>query len=102
MLRLRAYAVACCLPGLALTTPACATAQSLRGDVRALETHLPLPFSTVVLQPGVTGRFTNDSGIFAFHHLAPGDYRMIVRPIGDLPLDTMITVAEGQGVPRRR
>src|SRR5438874_4863267 len=96
MLRPGAYVVACCLPILALTTPACATAQSLRGDVRALETHLPLPFSTVVLQPGVTGRFTNDSGIFAFHDLAPGDYRMIVRAIGYLPFDTMITVAEEQ------
>jgi hypothetical protein len=41
----------------------------------------------------VTGRFTNDSGVFAFHELAPGDYRVTVRAIGYLPFDTVITVA---------
>ena len=93
MSRLLALVVACWVPVLALTNPACAGAQSVRGDVRALETKVPLPFSTVVLQPGVTGRFTNDSGVFAFHELAPGDYRVTVRAIGYLPFDTVITVA---------
>ncbi len=79
--------------GLVLAGPVTAAAQTLRGDVRALETNLPLPFSTVVLQPGVTGRFTNDSGAFAFHDLAAGDYRIIVRAIGYLPFDSVITMA---------
>jgi len=79
--------------GLVIAGPVTVAAQTLRGDVRALETHLPLPFSTVVLQPGVTGRFTNDSGAFAFHDLARGDYRVIVRAIGYLPFDSVITVA---------
>jgi len=79
--------------GLLLAGPVTLAAQTLRGDVRALETHLPLSFSTVVLQPGVTGRFTNDSGVFAFHDLARGDYRVIVRAIGYLPFDSVITVA---------
>jgi carboxypeptidase family protein len=79
--------------GLLLAGPVTVAAQTLRGDVRALETHLPLPFSTVVVQPGVTGRFTNDSGVFAFHDLARGEYRVIVRAIGFLPFDSVITVA---------
>ena len=79
--------------GLLLAGPVTVAAQTLRGDVRALETHFPLPFSTVVVQPGVTGRFTNDSGVFAFHDLARGEYRVIVRAIGFLPFDSVITVA---------
>jgi hypothetical protein len=92
MPRVLAHAIACWLPVLALTNPGRAGAQTLRGDVRALETNLPLPFSTVVVQPGVTGRFTNDSGVFAFRDLAPGDYRVVVRAIGYLPFDSVITV----------
>ena len=91
MTRLLARAIAVGALVLALTDPA--AAQVVRGDVRALETNLPLPFSTVVLQPGVTGRFTNDSGVFAFHDLAPADYRVTIRAIGYLPFDTLITVA---------
>jgi hypothetical protein len=94
MPRLLAYAIAVWAPALALTYPGCAAGQSVRGDVRALETSLPLPFSTVVLQPGVTGRFTNDSGVFAFLDLARGDYRVVVRAIGYLPFDSVITVAD--------
>ncbi len=92
MPRLLAHVLACWAV-VVLVNPARAAAQSLRGDVRALETKLPLPFSTVVLQPGIAGRFTNDSGSFAFHDLARGDYRMVVRAIGYLPFDTVITVA---------
>jgi len=93
MPRLLAPVIACWVPVVLVIDPACAAAQTLRGDVRALETNLPLPFSTVVLQPGVTGRFTNDSGAFAFHDLARGDYRVIVRAIGYLPFDSVIAVA---------
>ena len=93
MPRLLALVIACWVPVVLVIDSACAAAQTLRGDVRALETNLPLPFSTVVLQPGVTGRFTNDSGAFAFHDLARGDYRVIVRAIGYLPFDSVIAVA---------
>lgn len=79
--------------GLLLAGPATVAAQTLRGDVRALETNIPLAFSTVVIQPGVTGRFTNDSGAFEFHDLAPGDYRLVIRAIGYLPFDSVITMA---------
>ena len=61
--------------------------------MRAAETNLPLPYSTIVLQPGVVGRFANDSGFFSFPRLEAGTYRMVVRAIGYLPFDTMITVA---------
>ncbi len=92
MPRVLAHAIAFWVPVLAVANPDRAAGQSVRGDVRALETNLPLPFSTVVLQPGVTGRFTNDSGVFAFHDLAQADYRVVVRAIGYLPFDTVITV----------
>ena len=77
----------------ALACPESTPAQALHGDVRAVETNLPLPYSTVVLQPRVVGRFADDSGRFAFPQLAAGSYRLIVRAIGYLPFDTMITVA---------
>jgi len=81
------------LPVLLLLLGSPAAAQTLRGDVRAAETNLPLPYSTVVLQPGVVGRFANDSGFFSFPRLPAGTYRMVVRAIGYLPFDTMITMA---------
>lgn len=77
----------------ALACPVSTGAQALHGDVRAAETNLALPFSTIVLQPGVVGRFANDSGLFAFPQVAAGSYRLVVRAIGYLPFDTIITVA---------
>ena len=77
---------------LALACPAIAGGQILRGEVRAAETNLVLPFSTVVIQPGVAGRFTDDSGRFAFPELRGGGYRLTIRAIGYLPFDTVITV----------
>lgn len=77
----------------ALVCASSAAAQSLRGDVRAAETNVLLPYSTVVLEPGVGGRFADDSGAFAFPDLARGSYRVIVRAIGYLPFDTTIAIA---------
>jgi CarboxypepD_reg-like domain len=77
----------------AVACPVSTAAQALHGDVRAAETNLPLPFSTVVLQPGVVGRFANDSGFFSFPRLGKGSYRLVVRAIGYSPFDTMIAVA---------
>ena len=88
---MRLVGVASVAAGLAC--PVSASAQALRGDVRAIETNIPLPYSTIVLQPGVVGRFANDSGFFAFPELALGSYRVVVRAIGYLPFDTTITVA---------
>src|SRR5436309_12926095 len=92
MPRLLAQAIAGGVLVVALTRPA-AAAQTFRGDVRALETNLPLPFSTAVLLPGATCRFPNASGVFAFRDLAPADYRVIVRAIGYRPYDTVITLS---------
>jgi carboxypeptidase family protein len=72
--------------------PVPARGQALRGDVRAAETQAPLPYSTVVLDPGFSGRFTDDSGLFAFAALASGTYRLVVRAIGYVPFDTVIAL----------
>ncbi|HEY3220782.1 MAG TPA: carboxypeptidase-like regulatory domain-containing protein [Gemmatimonadales bacterium] len=93
MPRLHVQAIACAVPVLALTCCAAAAAQALRGDVRARESNLPLSYSTIAIEPGVAGRFTNDSGAFSFPDLARGDYRIVVRSIGYLPFDTVISVA---------
>jgi len=80
------------LVGLVACAPSVA-AQSLHGDVRAAQTDVPLPYSTILLEPGAPGgRFTDDSGRFAFPDLAAGRYRLIVRAIGYLPFDTSIAV----------
>ena len=94
MPRLSTRVAACLIPVLAFGPVAAVHGQGLRGDVRALETQLPLPYSTIVVQPGVTGRFTNDSGYFSFPDLAAGEYHVVVRAIGYLPFDTTITLAE--------
>jgi hypothetical protein len=78
-----------------LACPVAARGQALRGNVRAAETKAPLPYSTVVLDPGFSGRFTDDSGYFAFAALASGTYRLVVRAIGFVPFDTMIAVPGG-------
>lgn len=82
------------LPAILLLLSSPAASQALRGDVRAAESNIPLPYSTVVLLPGVVGRFADDSGVFSFPRLAAGRYRMVVRAIGYLPFDTTITLAE--------
>lgn len=92
MPRLLIQAIACSLPVLALPCAGSGAAQALRGDVRAAETNARLPYSTVVLGPGVVGRFADDSGVFSFSQLASGSYRVVVRAIGYLPFDTTITV----------
>lgn len=68
-------------------------AQTLRGEVRAAETAVRLPYSTVLLEPGFPPRFTDDSGFFRYDALAAGSYRLTARAIGYSPFDTTITVA---------
>src|SRR6266576_4080501 len=63
----------------------------IRGDVRSVETRLPLPYSTILLK-GITGQFTDDSGVFSIPELASGTYQIVVRAIGYLPFDTTIVL----------
>jgi len=86
---------------LALLAPLCAAAQepghppsgvTLRGTVVAAGTQQPLPFTIVAVRPGLTERFTDEHGAFAFSGLARGTYRLIVRQIGYTPGDTSVTV----------
>lgn len=84
---------------LALLAPLCAAAQeprppgvTLRGIVVAAGTGDPLPFTIVALRPGLTERFTDEHGAFAFAGLSRGRYRLVVRQIGYTPADTSVTV----------
>src|SRR6267142_530538 len=77
---------------LATIVAAAAHGQGIRGDVRSAETKLPLPYSTILVK-GITGQFTDDSGVFSIPELASGTYQVVVRAIGYLPFDTTIAVA---------
>ena len=80
------------LAGALACAPALA-AQPVRGEVRAAQTSILLPYSTVMLDPGAAaGQFTDDSGRFVFPDLETGRYRLVVRAIGFLPFDTTIVV----------
>ena len=92
MPRLLVQVIAFSVPVVALPCAGPGAAQALRGDVHAAETNAPLPYSTIILQPGVVGRFANDSGAFSFPQLAAGNYRLVVRAIGYLPFDTIVTL----------
>lgn len=69
---------------------------ALRVTVRSSETREPIPFSIVALIPAYGQRFTNPQGEFLFSGLVPGRYRLLVRQIGYLQLDTTV-VLRGEG-----
>jgi hypothetical protein len=69
------------------------TAQiAVRGTVLAAETHEPLGFSIVTLQPDIGRQFTDPRGAFAFGNAKPGTYVLSVRQIGYTPFDTQLVI----------
>ncbi len=89
MLRLPSFVVVATI--LAASAHAQGGGGVIRGDVRSVETRLPLPYSTILLK-GITGQFTDDSGVFSIPELASGTYQIVVRAIGYLPFDTTIVL----------
>jgi hypothetical protein len=73
-------------------------AQSVRGEVLSAATLTPLPYSTVALDPAFAPRFSDDAGRFAFVDVPPGTYRLILKHIGYVPFDTVLTVSAGHDV----
>ena len=72
--------------------PAAAGAVTVSGSVIADGTKLPIPYSTVRLQPPGRERFADRNGAFVYYSIAPGIYQLQVRMLGYLPLDTAIEV----------
>jgi hypothetical protein len=67
-------------------------AVTLSGEIVAEGTAMPIPYSTVKLQPLGRERFADRSGGFIYYSITPGQYKMQVRMVGYLPLDTVFVV----------
>lgn len=52
-------------------------------------------YALVRLEPGYPERFSDEAGGFFFAGVTPGSYRLMVRQVGYVPLDTAISVAAG-------
>ena len=66
---------------------------TLRGVVVAADAGERVPYAVVVLDPGFSQRFADETGAFAFVGVAPGTYRLLVRQVGFTPFDTTLTVS---------
>lgn len=62
------------------------------GKVVADGLGVPLPYSTVTLDPLDRERFTDQTGVFVYYSLPPGSYRLRVRQLGYIPIDTTIVI----------
>ncbi|MEO8192611.1 MAG: carboxypeptidase regulatory-like domain-containing protein [Gemmatimonadales bacterium] len=67
-------------------------AVTITGQIVGEGTGLPIPYSTVRLQPIGRERFADRSGAFVYYSVAPGEYQVQVRMLGYLPVDTTINV----------
>ena len=89
----RAFAcLAALLLGAAASRAQQPIALTLRGAVVTTGTDLPIPYAIVELLPGFPQRLTDDSGRFRFSGVVPGQYRLLVRQIGYMPIDSMISL----------
>lgn len=62
------------------------------GTVVADGTNMPLPYSTVTIDPIGRERFTDQAGAFTYYSVPAGTYRVRVRQLGYIPLDTTIQI----------
>jgi len=63
---------------------------TLTGEVVAEGTAMPIPYSTVRLQPIGRERFTDKVGSFVYYAVTPGEYKLQVRMVGYIPIDTTV------------
>ena len=68
---------------------------TLTGEVVADGTGTPIPYSTVRLQPLGRERFTDRTGNFIYYAITAGEYKLQVRMVGYIPLDTVLVVKNG-------
>ncbi len=76
-----------------VTPPPPAGTFTLTGSVVAAATDTPVPFTSVTLDPIGRERFTDGTGIFRYYALPPGHYKVRLRQIGFIPVDSTVTVA---------
>jgi hypothetical protein len=67
-------------------------AVTVSGDVVAEGTGTPIPFVTVKLLPLGRERFADRSGSFVYYSIEPGQYKLQLRMVGYIPIDTTIVV----------
>ncbi len=72
---------------------------TLSGTVRAEATGSPLPYSTVTIEEIGRERFTDETGTFRYYAVPPGKYRIRVRQLGYLPLDTTVRLSAANADP---
>jgi hypothetical protein len=65
---------------------------TLTGDVVAAADGRPLPYATVIIDPGDRERFADAAGSFVVGQLAPGSYHLRVRQIGFAARDTTLVI----------
>lgn len=74
--------------------PPAAGGVTFTGTVVADGTAMPLPYSTVTIDPVGRERFTDQTGVFTYYAVPAGSYRVRVRQLGYIPLDTTIQISE--------
>ncbi len=84
-----------------VVTPAAGVEGSftLSGSVRAEATGSPLPYSTVTIDEIGRERFTDETGTFSYYLVPPGKYRIRVRQIGYVPVDTTLRLSAANADP---
>ena len=73
----------------ATPSPAAVTVQ---GEIVSDGTGTPIPFATVKLLPLGRERFADRAGSFVYYSIDPGQYKLQLRMVGYIPLDTTIVV----------
>jgi hypothetical protein len=68
---------------------------TVQGEVVADGTGIPIPYTTVRLQPLGREKFTDRNGGFTYFGIAPGAYKLQLRMVGFLPIDSTIEVRAG-------
>jgi hypothetical protein len=65
---------------------------TLTGTVLAEATGQLLPYSTVTIDQIGRERFTDQAGSFVYYAMLPGKYKIHIRQLGYIPVDTTITL----------
>ncbi len=66
---------------------------TLTGKVEAQATGSPLPYSTVSIDQIGRERFTDATGTFKYFLVTPGKYRIRIRQLGYMPVDSTMAVS---------
>lgn len=65
---------------------------TLSGTVTADATGQPIPYTTIIIDPIGRERFTDQAGSFVYFAVPPGKYRVRLRQLGYIPIDTTLTL----------